>query len=33
MELRQIMYFIEVAKREHITEAANDLHVAQSAIS
>ncbi|MFC4766773.1 LysR family transcriptional regulator [Effusibacillus consociatus] len=33
MELRQIKYFIEVAKREHFTEAADALHVAQSAIS
>lgn len=33
MELRQIRYFIEVAKREHVTEAANELHVAQSAVS
>ncbi|GGE15213.1 HTH-type transcriptional regulator GltC [Marinithermofilum abyssi] len=33
MELRQIQYFIEVAKREHVTEAAHALHVAQSAIS
>jgi LysR family transcriptional activator of glutamate synthase operon len=33
MELRQIHYFMEVAKREHITEAANALHVAQSAVS
>lgn len=33
MELRQIYYFIEVARREHVTEAANALHVAQSAIS
>ncbi|SMO52406.1 LysR family transcriptional regulator [Melghirimyces algeriensis] len=33
MELRQIQYFIEVAKREHVTEAANALHVAQSAVS
>ncbi len=33
MELRQIKYFIEVAKREHVTEAANALHVAQSAVS
>lgn len=33
MELRQIKYFIEVAKREHVTEAAEALHVAQSAIS
>lgn len=33
MELRQIKYFIEVAKREHMTEAADHLHVAQSAVS
>lgn len=26
-------YFIEVAKREHVTEAANALHVAQSSVS
>ena len=33
MELRQIKYFIEVAKREHMTEAAEHLHIAQSAVS
>lgn len=33
LELRQIQYFIEVAKREHVTEAAHALHVAQSAVS
>lgn len=33
VELRQIQYFIEVAKREHVTDAANDMHVAQSAVS
>jgi LysR family transcriptional regulator, transcription activator of glutamate synthase operon len=33
MELRQIEYFIEVALREHVTEASHALHVAQSAIS
>ncbi|MBP3950905.1 LysR family transcriptional regulator [Bacillus suaedae] len=33
MELRQLTYFIEVAKREHMTEAAEALHVAQSAVS
>jgi len=33
VELRQIQYFIEVAKREHVTEAAIALHVAQSAVS
>ncbi|WP_110114028.1 LysR family transcriptional regulator [Bacillus sp. CGMCC 1.16541] len=33
MELRQLRYFIEVAKKEHFSEAAANLHVAQSAIS
>jgi LysR family transcriptional activator of glutamate synthase operon len=33
VELRQLQYFIEVAKREHVTEAAHNLHVAQSAVS
>src|SRR3954470_12140841 len=33
MELRQIQYFIEGAKREHVTEAAIHLHIAQSAVS
>ncbi|GGM41442.1 HTH-type transcriptional regulator GltC [Paraliobacillus quinghaiensis] len=33
MELRQLRYFIEVAQREHVSEAAASLHVAQSAIS
>lgn len=33
MELTQIRYFIEVAKREHVTEAAYAMNVAQSAIS
>lgn len=33
MELRQIKYFIEVARREHITEASEYLHIAQSAVS
>ncbi|KGA97998.1 LysR family transcriptional regulator [Alkalihalobacillus alcalophilus ATCC 27647 = CGMCC 1.3604] len=33
MEFRQIKYFMEVAKREHVTEAADALHVAQSAVS
>ncbi|MBP1968533.1 LysR family transcriptional activator of glutamate synthase operon [Virgibacillus natechei] len=33
MELRQLRYFIEVAEREHVSEAALHLHVAQSAIS
>lgn len=33
MELRQLRYFLEVAKREHVSEAAEHLQVAQSAIS
>lgn len=33
MELRQIQYFLEVARREHFTEAADALHVAQSSVS
>jgi LysR family transcriptional regulator, transcription activator of glutamate synthase operon len=33
MELRQLRYFIEVADREHVTEAADSLNVAQSAVS
>lgn len=33
MEIRQLKYFMEVAKREHMTEAAEVLHVAQSAVS
>lgn len=33
LELRQLRYFVEVAEREHISEAAIHLHVAQSAVS
>ncbi|MFT8319974.1 MAG: LysR family transcriptional regulator [Bacillus sp. (in: firmicutes)] len=33
MEMRQIRYFMEVAKREHVTKAADALHVAQSSVS
>lgn len=33
MELRQLRYFVEVAEREHMTDAADNLHVAQSAVS
>src|SRR5690625_6162047 len=33
LEIRLIKYFIEGAKREHVTEAATALHVAQSAVS
>jgi hypothetical protein len=27
LELRQIQYYMEVAKREHVTEVATQLHV------
>lgn len=33
MEIRQLRYFKEVAEREHISDAAIHLHVAQSAVS
>lgn len=33
MEIRQLRYFREVANREHVSEAAQFLHIAQSAIS
>lgn len=33
MELRQLKYFVEVARNEHFSMAAETLHVAQSAIS
>lgn len=33
MELKQLVYFIEVAKREHMSEAAANLQIAQSAVS
>ncbi|PCT85447.1 LysR family transcriptional regulator, partial [Listeria monocytogenes] len=33
MEIKQLKYFIEVAKREHLSEAALELDIAQSAIS
>jgi len=33
VELRQLRYFVAVAEREHISEAAENLHVAQSAVS
>jgi len=33
LELRQLQYFVEVAKREHISQAADHLNVAQSAVS
>lgn len=33
LELRQLRYFIEVAELQHVTEAAENLNVAQSAVS
>ena len=33
MELQQLKYFCEVAKREHVTRTAEKLFVSQSAIS
>ena len=33
MELRQLHYFVKVAKKQHVTQAAEELHVAQSAVS
>ncbi|MEK3884649.1 LysR family transcriptional regulator [Paenibacillus sp. PL2-23] len=33
MDIRGMRYFLEVAKREHVTEAAHALHVAQSSVS
>ncbi|MCH4383388.1 LysR family transcriptional regulator [Staphylococcus haemolyticus] len=33
MEIKQLKYFVEVARREHISEASLELNIAQSAIS
>ncbi|WP_135554223.1 LysR family transcriptional regulator [Paenibacillus cymbidii] len=33
MELRQLHYFVKVAKKQHVTQASEELHVAQSAVS
>jgi len=33
LELRQLQYFVQVAKLQHVTKAAEELHVAQSAVS
>ncbi|WP_276352726.1 LysR family transcriptional regulator [Cohnella caldifontis] len=33
MEFRQLQYFVRVAKLQHVTKAAEELHVAQSAVS
>lgn len=33
MELRQLHYFMKVAQKQHVTQASEELHVAQSAVS
>ncbi|WP_438432041.1 LysR family transcriptional regulator [Gorillibacterium sp. sgz500922] len=33
MELRQLQYFLKVAKKQHVTQASEELHIAQSAVS
>lgn len=33
MELRQLHYFVHVARKQHVTHAAEEMHVAQSAVS
>jgi len=33
VELRQLQYFLKVAQKEHVTQASEELHVAQSAVS
>ncbi|SHE10061.1 HTH-type transcriptional regulator gltC [Chlamydia abortus] len=33
VELRQLHYFVKVAKKQHVTQASEELHVAQSAVS
>lgn len=33
MELRQLIYFVNVAKKQHVTHAAEEMHIAQSAVS
>lgn len=33
LELRQLQYFVKVAKKQHVTQASEELHVAQSAVS
>src|ERR1700730_6643931 len=33
LELRQLQYFVKVARKQHVTHAAEELHVAQSAVS
>jgi LysR family transcriptional activator of glutamate synthase operon len=33
LELRQLQYFVKVARKQHVTQASEELHVAQSAVS
>jgi len=33
VELRQLYYFVKVARKQHVTRASEELHVAQSAVS
>jgi LysR family transcriptional activator of glutamate synthase operon len=33
LELRQLQYFVKVARKQHMTQASEELHVAQSAVS
>jgi LysR family transcriptional activator of glutamate synthase operon len=33
LEIRQLQYFVKVARKQHVTHAAEELHVAQSAVS
>jgi len=33
LELRQLQYFLKVAKKQHVTQASEELHIAQSAVS
>lgn len=33
MELRQLQYFVKVARMQHVTQASEELHVSQSAVS
>ena len=33
MELTQLKYFLEVAKRQHVTQSAEALHIAQPALT
>lgn len=33
VELRQLVYFVKVARKQHVTHAAEEMHIAQSAVS